>query len=208
MVGGDVLIADPAEGSQVSKVGQVDRELHDLGHARSGSRERDAEVLKGLAHLSVRSRPGQLALPVQRKLPRDDDCPPGEGDRVAVAVRRARSGRADEGRDAGPCWPLGAALREYGERDLVGVKGTGRARVSLEMDEQLDDFFPGDTVVERDPQLTAQRLVRARDTRAVRPTRTSAAVISARMAPACPARSTRACLTSGLMGPCYGLASL
>jgi hypothetical protein len=53
------------------------------------------------------------------------------------------------------------ALREYLECDLIGVKSAGRPRVSLKMNEQLDDFFLGYAVVERDPQLPPQRLMRA-----------------------------------------------
>ena len=41
---------------------------------------------------------------------------------------------------AGPAGPLrGVALREHRERDLVTVEGAGRARVSLKMNEQLND---------------------------------------------------------------------
>src|SRR5450755_2773891 len=79
------------------------------------------------------------------------------------ASSASRYGFVPVAEQRGPCLaPLGgAALREYREHDLIGVKSAGRARVCLEMDEQLDDFFLAYAIVERDPQLAAQRLMRA-----------------------------------------------
>ena len=91
-----------------------------------------------------------------------------------------------EGGTPGPL--RGAALREYRDRDLVTAKGRGRARISLEMNEQLDDFALGDAVVERDPQLAAQRRMRAPDRDA--PTMT-----------AVPRRSCRSAATWSPAGP-------
>jgi len=59
---------------------------------------------------------------------------------LAWSCRRTRGRRVTGARHPEQLGELGGvALREHRERDLVTVEGAGRARVSLKMNEQLND---------------------------------------------------------------------
>ena len=65
----------------------------------------------------------------------------------------------------GPSEQLIGGLGEDFPRYLIAVECSGGTRVRLDMDEELDDLLFGHSVVQRDPQLSAQWFMRAEDRR-------------------------------------------